>query len=653
MLIQPWSPPPPLLLPGTDVGPSADVSTFVPGAPKAAWSPDRVSLDADYQRVHGLPRTPWDEAEDLQQLTAHLTRHLLKPGGERACAGGTLNEAGVCSACRTPTRLRPIQAAALRALYDVGGVFASMAVGSGKTAVTLLAPTLLGAQWPLLVVKASSIEPTLAIVLGFAKHWRVHPAFIRLATAASKAERKRIQDVRPCLLGYEELGRDAGGLKLIKADPDFLALDECQKVKNRSAAVTKKIKRAIGHWRKSGPGASAGSGGSPGRRVAIAALSGSVAGRSFGEYWLPIRWALGPAGPLPLELKSFLSWCYAMDEKVPELSRLDPGPLVDLSPGAVGETPLARARDAYARRFASCPGVISSKDDIPPYGLEITVERFEAPPGVRAAIQDLRENWATPDGNEFEHAIELWIRERWLSKGGWYCWDPMPPSEWRHARREWHRFIRETLKNSRSVDSPDQVRRAVEAGRLKDEGTLSAWREVEPSFSPRSVWRWLEAGSHVLLEDAAKWLLRTDRGIVWVQHEALGNALAAMTGAGFYHQGASDSRGTHITRARGRAICSIKSCGEGHNLQHEFSHNYMLEMPTTGPATEQLFGRTHRPGQVEDEVTVKIPLMTEGDAQGLGQAIKDARYAFESRGEPQKLIYGTWLGDSVDAEGLL
>lgn len=642
----PWSPPPPLLIPAAESPVSAE--------PKTAWQPDQVSLDGDFARIASLPRAPWDEAEDLHQLTDHLTRHLLKPGGDRPCPGGHIklkkNSVGgkivqepVCSVCDTPTSLRPIQAAALRALYDVGGVFCSMAVGSGKTNVTLLAPTLLGAQWPLLIVKSSSIVPTLATILGTARHWRVHPAFIRLATAASKAERKRIQDVRPCLLGYEELGRDAGGLKLIKADPDFLALDECQKVKNRSAAVTKKIKRAIGHWRKAGSG----------RRVAIAALSGSVAGRSFGEYWLPIRWALGPSSPLPLDLKSFLSWCYALDEKVPELSRLDPGPLVNLSPGAVGETPLARARDAYARRFASCPGVISSKDDIPPYGLEITVERFDAPPGVRAAIKQLRDDWATPDGNEFEHAIELWIRERWLSKGGWYCWDPMPPSEWKNARREWHRFIRDTLKNSRSVDSPDQVKRAVESGRLRDEGVFAAWREVEPSFSPRSVWRWLEAGSHVLLEDAAKWLRATDRGIVWVQHEALGNALAAMTGAGFYHQAASDARGTHITRARGRAICSIKSCGEGHNLQHEFSHNYMLEMPTTGPATEQLFGRTHRPGQVLDEVTVRIPLMTEGDAQGLGQAIKDARYAFESRGEPQKLIYGTWLGDSVEAEGLL
>lgn len=623
---------------------------FEPG--RSSFVPDRVELDGDYQRVAALPRTPWDTDPTLPDLTAHLTAHLLKPGGANPCPGGSLNEAGVCSRCKTPTRLRPIQAAALRALYDVGGLFGSMAVGSGKTLVTLLAPTLLGAQWPLLIVKAASIEPTLEIILNFAKHWRVHPAFLRLAAAASKAQRKRIQDERPCLLGYEELGRDAGGVKLLKADPDFLALDECQNVKNRAAACTRKIKRAINHWRAGRRKAGTGRGWYHG--LIVAALSGSVAGRSFGEYWLPITWALGPHSPLPLDLRSFLGWCYALDEKIPELARLAPGPLERLTPNAKGDTALARARDAYADRFASCPGVVSSKDDIPPYGLEITVEHVPAPEHVRAAVEVLREEWATPDGNEFEHAIELWIRERWLSKGGWYCWDPMPPLEWRAARRAWHKFIRETLKNSKSLDSPDQVRRAVEAGKLDDGGALAAWREVEPAFEPRSVWRWLPKGSHVMLERAAAWLKKTDRGLVWVQHESLGAALEAMTGVPFYHEGASSSSGQHITHAKGRAICSVKSCGTGHNLQFEFSHNYMLEMPTTGPTVEQLFGRTHRPGQVLDGVTVTIPLMTEGDQQGLLQAIRDARYAFESRKEPQKLIYGNWLGrDPEDGDGLL
>lgn len=601
--------------------PAPAVSAVAPPE-KPSFIPTSVEVDADYQRIAALPRREWDQAPDLERLIQLMTRQLRTPQGGQ--------------------QLRPVQAAALREIYDVGGLFAAMCVGSGKTLITAIGPTLLRSQRPLLIVPSALYDKTIEDLREYSRHWQVHPELLREATQTN-AERKRS---RPCILSYEEIQGKHGGLKLIAADPDSVWMDEVHFVKDRSTKRHKKIKRAIAHWRKQ-------------RRVPVGVLTGSAAGRAFSEYWQAIRWALGDFAPLPLELRSFLSWSYSLDEKVPDFSRLDPGPLCELSPYAYevtlelkrkrGEidppTRLEVARTAYGLRFVSCPGVISTKGDIPPNGLIIEVKRVLAPAPIRAAIEYLREHWETPDGHEFETALELWARERWLSHGGWYRWDPYPPMEWNIPRKAISGFVREVLSKSKILDSREEVETAIRAGKINDYGMLADWEAIKPSFVANSVWTWLEAGSHVMVEDAVEWLrANPERGIVWVVHKSLGRAVSALAGVPYYEQdGGRDAFGNQIKHARRSCVASIKSCGTGQNLQW-FNTNYMLEFPTKGDVFEQLIGRTHRSGQEADDVHVTIPLMTEGDARALEQACSDARRGEGAEQQPNKLCYGTWIG---------
>ncbi len=57
---------------------------------------------------------------------------------------------------------------------------------------------------------------------------------------------------------------------------------------------------------------------------------------------------------------------------------------------------------------------------------------------------------------------------------------------------------------------------------------------------------------------------------------------------------------------------------------------------------EQTVGRTHRPGQVEDEVAVFLYLHTPELRDALDKAQARAKYVSETVGPIQKLTYGAW-----------
>lgn len=604
---------------------------FIPGA---------VTVDADYQRIAALPRTDWQEALDLQAMCVRMNQTLRVRSCPTCAEPATLW--ALCSARPDPLpcpscgnwTLKPFQCAALRGIYEFKGAFVPGRAGAGKTLISLLGPTLLRAQRPVLTVPAALIDKTFEEGFRLAKHFAVHPAFLD-----DRDDHRRV-------LSYEEISHKNGSVKLVQRSPDVWVFDEVHKLKSRSSARTRKIANAVRHF-----------------RPAVIALSASPSGRKFSEYWGPIKWALGERCPLPLNLQSYLAWSCALDEKVPDGARLDPGPLCELTPGDLrSEAELAagaildrreQAQRAFGRRFISAPGVFSTRDDVPAVGLTITIRHLPAPAPIRAAVELLRAEWATPDGHEFESALELWARERWMSRGGWYRWEPYAPDEWLCARKAWHGAMREVVRNSQKYFSDSELREGVLGGArglAELRPILDAWKEIEPSFEPNSVWQWLPEGSYVVIEDAVSWLRENPKhGIVWVLHDAVGAAIARLAGVPFYQAGARDGVGNHAMHAKSSAVMSLRSCGEGQNLQH-FNANYFAEYYPKGDVFEQNIARTHRDGQKADDVTVVIPVMTQGDARGLSQAVADAKGIEAKQQTPQKLCYGTWLGFDLARE---
>ena len=554
----------------------------------------KVVATSELARIRELPRFDWKAQADLPDLVRNMTEYCKVPGGSMT--------------------LRPVQAAVLGLLHEYGGIFSTAGVGTGKTLMSLLAAHVVDARAAVLLVPASLVAKTRREMHALSKHWRIRPLRI---------------------ISYEMLGRPDRRHMLDPIRPDLLICDEAHYLKNTKAAVTNRVRECLKQF-------------SPRRMF----LSGSMTSRTLRDYWHMLRWALLDRAPLPRSPQELQTWMFALDEKVPDGARLDPGPLLALSPPDpesekdLDELQLARVR--YSRRLCETAGVVSTGSDLPPNGLECSILRVEPSPAIAALAKHLRTTWETPCGLPFETAMDLWRHEREASCGLYYRWTKPAPKEWLAARKVWSAYVREILSKSRKYDSPLLVAQAVMRGDLDDAGALAQWQAVSPMFEPETEPVWVCDST---LRIAAEWLHK-EKGICWVHHGAFGAALSAATGVPYFREGGADPSGTVIDQHRGPAIASIQSCHRGFNLQHHY-RNLVVTCPTKNALAEQTIGRTHRSGQEQDTVFFTFLQRLEGDEKALAQARADAAYVEQTLNQPQRLGVATWIDSDADRVQLL
>ncbi len=536
-----------------------------------------VQATADFRRILALPTrapTPTDA-----ELVRELTDILRQRDGQMS--------------------LRPVQARGLYELMAHGGLFGPMGVGTGKTLVTLLAAIVAAAERPLLLLPASLIEKTKRERAQLMNDWRV-------STGTQ-------------IMSYQFLGREEQAQELDRKRPDLIIADECHFLKNKRAAVTRRVAR----YMVENP------------ETKFVALSGTVSKNSLRDFAHILRWCLGAEhSPIPQTEGELEEWADALDEKVQPLKRVRPGALVKLArPEDLSEDEVATSRKAFRRRLTSTPGVVSSLNA---EGVDCSLYINRVMYKVNAATE---ENFGTlrkfvlPCGWELSEAVEVWRHAKELALGLHYTWDPHPPLEWLAARSAWAKYVREVLKRSRTLDTEKQVRTAVEEGHLDDDGALEAWRAIEPSFKINSKPVWHDDAA---LDLCAAWL-KKNKGIVWTEHTFFGRELSRRTGVPYFGQDGLDKDKNFIEDAKGPIIASIAANGTGKNLQKKWSKNLITSCPSGGDRTEQLIGRTHRPGQEEDEVTVEVLVGCIEHVTAWQRVMSEARMAADMLGQPQKV----------------
>lgn len=548
-----------------------------------------VPNSPELERIGRLPRRRWQDDPELDTLATQLTEWLKTPAGAQV--------------------LRPVQAAALQDLHDFGGLFAPIRVGGGKTLLSYLAPTVFGAQRPLLLVPAKLRRKTITEFERLREHWIPHP---------------RLE-----LLSYETLSRSAGWDRLAKINPDLLICDEAHRLKNTHAGCTRKIRR----WMRERDGA-----------TRMIAMSGTITTRSLRDYWHIIQWCLpGRRCPLPIVWGVVQDWADALDVKVDEKNRLAPGGLLGLAsdsellePTGDFDDQTALARRVFRRRLTETPGVVATEESA--LGVSLLIDHVKVNPSSPELVKHyerLHRDWITPDGWEISEAMEIWRHSRELACGFYYVWDPRPPEPWIEARRAWKCFVREILKGNRTgIDTEFQVAQACKQGRL-ERGLFDAWVAIRDTFTPNTVARWVDDG---MVEAAAGWL-EENPGICWVEHVQFGHRLADRTGLPYYANEGRATDGSYIEEAKGPVIASIASNSEGRNLQYQWSQNLIVSAPANGRVWEQMLGRTHREGQEADEVSATLALLCIDQYSAFIAAQNDARYIQDTTGQSQKLLY--------------
>lgn len=562
---------------------NVDVSSLLEASLKGLASAPRgqrlelgVLATPDFYRIKNLPRRG-DVDDDLVNT---MTAFLRTEEGEQV--------------------LRFVQALALCEIYDNRGAFLPMGVGAGKTLVSLLCATVLGAQRPILIVSGGALEATKRKVRAYMKHWNIR------------------KDLR--VLSYQILGRESGATLLERYNPDLIILDEAHRAKNKKAAVTKRLIR----WFKAWP------------QTICVAMSGTISKRSLHDFAHIIGWCLKNNSPLPHDWNELEAWASCLDERPKAIQRYRPGALLELAgPEDTSGDEYTTARKAFRRRLIETPGVVATTEqgcDASLYIQGIIVEHQ-----IEEHWEKLRQFWELPDGWPLADGMQVWAKARELALGFYYKCEPRPPTDWWAAKKAWTAFCRDVLKdNRRNLDSELQVARAcVYHPEWYGNEEYNNWQAIKDTFKHNQVIEWLDENA---LQACIDWL-ETHGGLVWTEHTMFGETLAMLTGLPYFGQGGRTKTGLYIEDHTGPGILSLEANKEERNLQFrpEWTKNLVASWPPNGLKCEQMLGRSHRPGQEADEVHFWTLVGCYENIGTVEQSRADARYLQEISG-PQKLL---------------
>ena len=123
--------------------------------------------------------------------------------------------------------------------------------------------------------------------------------------------------------------------------------------------------------------------------------------------------------------------------------------------------------------------------------------------------------------------------------------------------------------------------------------------------------------------------------IIWVDGVEVGNKLSSRLNIPYYGAGAS------LPTIAEPCIMSIRSHGTGKNLQ-AWSVNLVFAALADPATWEQMIARTHRAGQLADEVLV-YTFNHSIFGSSFGKAYKQSKVISDTTGQPQRLVYADKL----------
>jgi hypothetical protein len=594
-----------------------------------------VRMTAELERVLALPRRVLDfESPEVEALRwswspmllndfgrQQFDRIALLPPAQRDAefARWGLNRDLGGENC--PLLLSGEQAVSLYEAFHQKGAFIAAGVGFGKTLVSWLLALIFGAARPLLLVTGGLVDKTHDDFRDLARCWKA-PARL------------------PNIVSFEKLGQPEGDLLLcdcVKCTttepptpggfrPTHIFADESDKLRNPSAAVTKRVGRYMSRHHD----------------TVYVGMTGTAWRKSIKNAAPQLIWALKWGAPVPLNYVDTTAWSEALDLSTRAAPR-DPGALTWLSnvnPKEVAsyKERVELSRAGFKNRLLQTPGVVQTKGqscDQP-----ITIRMLKAPddPALDAAFQHFRAYAKTLDGWDVDDPLSARKHACEMSGGFYYFWDPRPPKEWLEARAEASAFVQKKIAESgrrgRPLDSRAPVYREY-----PNEPCLVRWQQIENDpngFKPNVVARPITMS---VLAFAAAWEKQNGPGLIWVQHDYVGKTLSAMTGIPYFGSKGKDPSGRYIGNypSTKSAIVSLLANERGRNLQGWYKACVIAPHESNTKWEQAVLGRMHRKGQPRP-VFVDVIISCAENLRAVEKAGEEVDWGESTVGSDNKLL---------------
>lgn len=567
----------------------------------------------DIERMIAVPEADHFEAGDL-------TDELMRPGVPRVWT----NSKGI-----KVSGLNAIQSAALAAIRDSNGGIFPIAVGGGKAYTALLAGTVLDAH-PIIITPAMTVHQM------FTSYADLRPRF-------------RIKDSTE-IISYSKISTQTDILRRLSERHERVVIvaDECHKLANFTAARTKRLLRFFEQDRPD---------------AMFVGLSGTLTSRALRQMAHLVVLALGNNAPVPLldDVLESLSECVDVKGKPSHLdwSRIqalwDKYNREDMMSVPVDKR-VERTREAFKTKLHATKGVVATTDASVECSLIIDGFTVPVPADVQNMISNVADAGENPDGEIIPDDAQKWAAARHLSVGFYYVWqwpNGIVDWDWKDARSDWNSHVRYELEHNHAegYDSPLLVWNRTEQEIKRKGGPTTAmemallrWKEQkkkrwygQPQPPVEPVWVstfYVDWFRDFVQKQKQPW-------IIWYESSA---ARAKLEEMGLLVYGAGSNVDTNLRKT---CAMSMRAQGTGLDLQTTWSRNIFFEPPSSGSLTEQVLGRTHRHGQVDDEVLALMPQHTQSFKDSLQKAVKEAYYQWQTSGNRTKLTFADFT-DKVD-----
>ena len=297
------------------------------------------------RRISSLPT--WDYAEMLERC---------KPGGDLDLTPQFCTPAGTMG-------LKPVQNLALHWAKQQRGLIAPLAVGAGKTLLSLLVAPALGAQRPVLLVPPTMQIPLRREMERLAIHFKIPKNIF--------------------ILPYSQLSIPKSSHLLEEIKPDLIIADEAHMLKNPDSARVRRFLRLFRNF--------------PNTR--LVAMSGTFTSKSLKDYGHLCELALRDGSPLPIEEAELLAWSNVLDSGSQPQER-DWSIFAAFSDLRHIDDHTRRkdeARVVFRERFNATPGVVATREASVACSLNFFERELHPPDEVATALRDLHRTWTRPD----------------------------------------------------------------------------------------------------------------------------------------------------------------------------------------------------------------------------------------------------------------